>query len=304
MGIHVVVVAPMRTLILASLALTPACLIGSGDISGTGDTGKCGDGVINAGETCDDGNTVSGDGCSSTCQIEDTNSPHVVLSVDKLTVTSDLNTTTTIMVTATGMMNFSGDLALTVAAADSSAATITDWTTALDSSTLEVSTDGTASAMLTLSAMGDTAMLTGNLTVTATGGNAASPATVTIPTTFNPVLDVTFTDDGTGKCAYPIGHGVNNPYQIKVGRQIAVYNGSAVVLGMIVHTNAAIAGLPHEEPRVAPGTQPTQAYVSTIGPTAQPGDEDTFYCHDPNTPLTMLGDAGVTANYPALKVVQ
>jgi fibro-slime domain-containing protein len=30
----------------------------------------CGDGVIESGETCDDGNTVSGDGCSSTCEIE------------------------------------------------------------------------------------------------------------------------------------------------------------------------------------------------------------------------------------------
>ncbi len=30
----------------------------------------CGNGVIEGGETCDDGNTVSGDGCSSTCQTE------------------------------------------------------------------------------------------------------------------------------------------------------------------------------------------------------------------------------------------
>lgn len=30
----------------------------------------CGNGVIEEGEGCDDGNTVSGDGCSSTCQIE------------------------------------------------------------------------------------------------------------------------------------------------------------------------------------------------------------------------------------------
>ena len=30
----------------------------------------CGDGHVDAGEQCDDGNTVDGDGCSSTCQIE------------------------------------------------------------------------------------------------------------------------------------------------------------------------------------------------------------------------------------------
>ncbi len=31
----------------------------------------CGDGIIETGETCDDGNTISGDGCSSTCQKEE-----------------------------------------------------------------------------------------------------------------------------------------------------------------------------------------------------------------------------------------
>jgi cysteine-rich repeat protein len=30
----------------------------------------CGNSVIEAGEACDDGNTANGDGCSSTCQIE------------------------------------------------------------------------------------------------------------------------------------------------------------------------------------------------------------------------------------------
>ena len=33
-------------------------------------TGRCGDGVVGTGETCDDGNTVSGDGCSSVCALE------------------------------------------------------------------------------------------------------------------------------------------------------------------------------------------------------------------------------------------
>jgi cysteine-rich repeat protein len=40
-----------------------------GDCDG-GDHPKCGDGTKDAGEACDDSNTVNGDGCSSTCQIE------------------------------------------------------------------------------------------------------------------------------------------------------------------------------------------------------------------------------------------
>ena len=33
-------------------------------------TAVCGDGIVVAGETCDDNNTRSGDGCSSSCQLE------------------------------------------------------------------------------------------------------------------------------------------------------------------------------------------------------------------------------------------
>jgi fibro-slime domain-containing protein len=44
----------------------PCVLISTTDASGP----VCGNGKVEAGETCDDGNTVSGDGCSSTCQIE------------------------------------------------------------------------------------------------------------------------------------------------------------------------------------------------------------------------------------------
>jgi len=35
----------------------------------------CGDGVVQAGEQCDDGNVISGDGCSSTCQVEGVECP-------------------------------------------------------------------------------------------------------------------------------------------------------------------------------------------------------------------------------------
>jgi cysteine-rich repeat protein len=44
------------------------------DSSPIGNAGQeiavCGDGILGVGETCDDGNTNDGDGCSSTCQIE------------------------------------------------------------------------------------------------------------------------------------------------------------------------------------------------------------------------------------------
>ena len=42
-----------------------------GQIGGTPTAGECGDGVVDFGEACDDGNTLSGDGCSSVCLTED-----------------------------------------------------------------------------------------------------------------------------------------------------------------------------------------------------------------------------------------
>ena len=43
----------------------PTCPAGGGAC-----TTKCGDGLIIGTEQCDDGNAVSGDGCSATCQVE------------------------------------------------------------------------------------------------------------------------------------------------------------------------------------------------------------------------------------------
>ena len=34
------------------------------------DVGVCGDGALDPGEECDDGNTTSGDGCDASCQLE------------------------------------------------------------------------------------------------------------------------------------------------------------------------------------------------------------------------------------------
>jgi cysteine-rich repeat protein len=49
---------------LAAFLFLAACT------SSSNNTPACGDGVLDSGEQCDDGNTVSGDGCSATCETE------------------------------------------------------------------------------------------------------------------------------------------------------------------------------------------------------------------------------------------
>jgi cysteine-rich repeat protein len=282
----------MRIPILAALALVvPAC---AGDITSPGggdDTGAvCGNGATEAGETCDDGNALAGDGCSATCQTEQVATPRVTLSVDKPTVTSDLGVDNTVVVTATSEMGYAGTITLEATAKDSTSAAISDWTMALDQTSLTVPANGTATANLSLTALGDAAMLGGTVTITATG--APTAASTDIGVTFNPVLDVTFRDDGTGACQYP----TTRVWKLKSGRQIAVYNAST--LKLVVHTGNRISGFSHEGD--SPGTPPGAAYMSTFDATAS--GQDSFYCHN-NGPVPGQLTPGNSAQYPILQIV-
>jgi cysteine-rich repeat protein len=59
-----------HAVLAASVATSSACG-GSSDASGEPPIATCGNGQVRAGEQCDDGNDVSGDGCSSTCFTEE-----------------------------------------------------------------------------------------------------------------------------------------------------------------------------------------------------------------------------------------
>lgn len=63
---------PMRSrwLVLPTVAAAAYFLLFAARSART-DTPICGDGAIGVGETCDDGNTSNGDGCTASCQIED-----------------------------------------------------------------------------------------------------------------------------------------------------------------------------------------------------------------------------------------
>src|SRR5437879_7129069 len=57
---------------LLALAVTLASAVLPTDHSVAGDSLTCGNGVVEGTEECDDGDTTSGDGCSATCQLENT----------------------------------------------------------------------------------------------------------------------------------------------------------------------------------------------------------------------------------------
>jgi len=289
----------MRTPLLAVLGLALAAC--AGEITNTGggdDTGGavCGNGTVETGEQCDDGNMVAGDGCSATCQTEQVATPHVTLTVDKPTLTSDLGVDNTVVVTATSVMGYAGTITLAAAVMDSTNAPITDWTSTLDQTSLTLTDGGTATANLKLAAMGDAAMLGGTVTLTATG--PATPATTTVGVTFNGVLHITFADNA-GACQYPTARN----WKLKAGRQIAVYNGSST-LNLVVHTGNAISGFPHEGQTGsnASSTPPGMAYLNTIAANAA-GSSDQFYCHNPSDQVaTDLKGGDINGSSPILLI--
>src|SRR5262245_26190252 len=88
-----------------------ACTVG--DTGGGGDDDSppgCGNNTMDPGEQCDDGNTTSGDGCSSSCQFEA--APRLDMSIDKSTLATELHTTTMLTITLTGSEGFTGDVTL------------------------------------------------------------------------------------------------------------------------------------------------------------------------------------------------
>lgn len=285
----------MRSILFVSIAALafPGC---TSDIAGTGPGGgddtqaACGNGVVDPGEACDDGNANNGDGCSSSCQTENTATPRVVLTVDNTTATTDLNVVSTFNITATSMMGFSGAVTLT-AAADGA-----DWMATIDNTSLTVAADGTATAKVTVKAMGDTAALTGNVKISAASSGPTSDVSVAM--TFNPTLDVIFVDSGGAVASYDPAWVGGNAYMLKAGRSIKVVNGSATA-PMTVHVDSAIPGFPHEG-----GTTPANgAYMGTTV-ASDAGSSVTFYTHQGGSPPAFLYDTGLSgAKRPVLTVV-
>lgn len=285
----------MRSILLATLAAVaiPACVSDiAGGPGGGGDpqSPSCGNGVIDQGEACDDGNTNNGDGCSSSCTTENTSTPRISLTTDSASTKTDLNAPATITVTATSEMGFTGTVTLAVVADGA------DWSAVLDNSSLSIAAGGTATAKLSIAAMGDTATLTGNVKVTATYSGPQSDASVAM--TFNPILDVKWGDDGTGLAVYDANHLNAAPFKLKAGRSIKVINGSTVAT-FRVHTGGVISGFQHQPDTSAPGG----FYMGTTL-AADIGKIDTFYTHPQGASPQFLNDNATTNQRPFVTVVQ
>jgi cysteine-rich repeat protein len=281
----------MRSLLLASIAaLTfPAC---TQDITGVGpgddQQAVCGDGVVGTGEACDDGNTVSGDGCSATCQSESVSAPRVDATLDKPAVASELGKTETLNLTLTSVNGFAGTVTIAAALADATSGTADAAVVLTVPGTADLSADGTVVVPVTLKTDSDSSgvALNDNLTFTLTSsaGTSMAAATVAIANIFT----ITFIDGTGGVAANHAGAGLS--YTVKRGAIIRFHNAdtTTTLIGSTVPANVPTTShvihgdgaFPHQDPRTALTTQITgdNYDVPTIG--IAPGSSGQLGCHD------------------------
>jgi len=269
----------MRSLLLASLAVfaIPACTqdIGGGPTGGDDGSGNavCGNGIVETGEQCDDGNTVSGDGCSSTCQMDTSATPRITGSMTPPTL--ELYNPTGVQLTLTGQGGFTGTANLAYSLLDASNNPITGATVTAPA-TADLSS-GTASVvlmvMVPLTATG--AEIQGTLKVDIT--STADPASVAVAADIKPYFTV---DYAAGTGVNPANHDLN-------GKTFAVRQGTVVrfknddTIPHVTHGNGTpgntTSPFPHESLAGGLAGNTYQIQTTAITPSAT---TYTVGCHD------------------------
>jgi cysteine-rich repeat protein len=275
----------MRTLLLASLALIPACLIGTGNISGDDQKtpGVCGDGIVNSGETCDDGNTASGDGCSSTCQTESASTPRVDAALDKTTISTELNKTETAQLTLTSQNGFSGTVNITAALTDTATSAAIPGVTVMVAATADLAPGGTTMVPLTIKIPSDAtgAAITANLKVDLS--STAAPVTASASVAIDHYFTVLY-PDGAGTVVANHQFVAGN-FTVLRGTIIRFKNEDTTVLQHITHGDGNT--FPHQEPIAASTALVGTTYeVPTIG--ISPGSIGQLGCHDHESGSTYI----------------
>lgn len=278
----------MRSFLLASIAALafPACVQdisgGPGPGSGGG-TAVCGNGVVETGEACDDGNTAAGDGCSATCQSESTTTPRVDATLDMTAVTTELNKTVKLQLSVTSANGFSGAVTIAAALGDATSGTavtavqmtvdptvtLTDGLTAMVPVTLTIPPDATGS------------VLNDKLTLTVT--SSAGTATASAPVTVNPIFTVVFTEGTNNVASQHAEEGKS--FTVKRGATIRFSNDDSTVVQHIIHGDGNV--FPHEEPRGPDTTTQIKGKsydVQTIA--IAPGSQGQLGCHSHNSSAT------------------
>jgi hypothetical protein len=253
----------MRTPILAALlglSLT-GCLIG-------------GDGGSTATGGDDDGtgsNPGSGSDPGSGSQTNPT--PAISVTLDNPALATDLLSTNMITATVHATGGFTGAVAMTATAVDSTGATLADWMVTLDKPSVTVTADGDTPVVATVKVPSTVTSLTGtSIKFNATPASGVTAQTAASTVTLTNQITMAMSLDAADTNCNPT---VNKDITVAVGTKIHWTNSADKRI--TIHVNGGLAGLAHEPD---PGMAATNgSYDQT--PTA--AGSTTWYCHAPGS---------------------
>jgi hypothetical protein len=241
----------MRISTLAFALLLPACVV-TGEIDGVSGGDDEGGGGGGGGD-----GSGSGSGGGSGTQ----NTPHIIASIDKTSVTTELGKTETIAVTLQSMNQFTGTVTLTPTVMDG-ATPVAGWTFTTTPSNIVMQADATQAVMLAVNVPTDTASLAPTVKIDVT----SSAATVNVSSTFAVTNQYTIAiPAATGAAAPHAGlPAPNQTLRLRSGAKVIFHNSDTVA-----HQIHASGGIPHQGGALNPNAD----YVVT------PSDSATWYCH-------------------------
>jgi hypothetical protein len=244
------------TLALGFVALLlPACLVGTGDITGTGgdDTGGGGGGGAGGG-----GGEGSGEGGGN-----NTPTPRVTGSVDKTTVSTELGKTEMLTLTITSEDGFSGPVEINPSVV-ADLTPVTDWTLTATPPSVTLAAGESQTVQLAVKIPTNTASLTPTLNIDL-GSSAEAFAMTSAFTVANQyTIEIAA---GTGTGAHSSLPNPNAPIKLRTGAKLVFHNGDTVQ--HVIHSDGM--GFPHENTGAG---QAGTDYIVT------PRQSGTWYCHN------------------------
>jgi uncharacterized delta-60 repeat protein len=201
----------------------------------------CGNGIVTTGEQCDDGNLIDGDGCSSTCEIQPTYTPTP-------TATATATRTATVTNTSTPTRTPTSTLTATVTRTSTPTATATSTRTPTQTPTSTLTATATATATHTR---------TPTLTPTSTPSSTETPTTT--PTS-------TATDTST-PTATPTATATDTPTDTPSATPTQTATATATPTAPPTNTPTRTAT---PTPTVTPSASATSTPTRTATPTPRP----------------------------------
>ena len=208
-----------------------------------------------------------------------TETPRLSVMVDKATVSTELASANMVTVSMTGSGGFSGAITLSGTVVDTAGVAIPGWTVGFNTATVNLTSNGTGSAVATVMIPSDSAALTGQVKITVTSSVGMQTATSDVTALKQVTINVT---EQGGQCVYPTTASMMN-MQVKAGTKVRFVNKFAAD-NVAIHSQAKVQGgisaFGHE---INTGHLPDTAYEVTVNQGAS-----TWYCHAPGPTVNNL----------------